>query len=129
MTRRIFADGTIVNATVTTTTELALTVMQVSGIKIGQGLLVFGTVEILTGANCSAVNVRVRELGGITGTIIGEISLEDTGMAGAHTRTGHIMFLANAFQDEPVYQLTVQQVDATGNATVNHSTLAVLRVD
>jgi hypothetical protein len=126
---RNFAESTTTNITVTTTTQKALNVIRLAGVRSGESILLFGLINITTGANTSDVRLTVREGTGIAGTVVQELNFEDTGMAGIHTRTNTIMVTTNAFQDEPVYQLTVTCLSATGNSSVVNSAFLVLRLD
>ncbi len=129
MSRRIFAEAVTANVTVTTTTEEPVVTKQLSGIKQGQGLVLIGFINVLTGVAASQIVLRIRELTGIAGTLVGEAITVDTGAAGAVQKTYMIVVLTQAFQDEPFYTLNVDQVDATGNATVQIGALIALKED
>ncbi len=109
--------------------EAALVRKACSGIKIGVGLMIHGTLAINVSTETSAVTIRVRE-GSLTGTIVGEAVVDTTGQSGTHTRSMSIDVAANAYQDDPVYLLTVQPTDAnTATATVTSSAIIISKVN
>ena len=108
------------------TAEEALVAKACSGVKAGQGLVIQGVLAITVAQGTTEVTIRVREGPGAAGTLVGEAIVDVTGMSGIHTRSMSIILVANAFQDDPVYQLTVQQTKAaTVIGTVTSSAIII----
>lgn len=114
--------------TLTTTTEaVAVTsdIVPLSPIG-GEGYIIKGVVNVTTGTAATAVTIRVRQGTGITGTVVGN-ALTHTLAAGA---TASIPFSVQDFSaaltpPTAQYSVTVQQVAATANGTVNQGTIEV----
>lgn len=108
--------------TITTTTETAVNNLILQGIKNGTKLLFFSWADDVAGTAATQFTIRLRQGTGITGTIIASSTHTITA---AQTSDMTLIATAIAYQDNPLYTLTLQQTSATGNGTCNNCTLVV----
>lgn len=109
---------------VTTAETAAITSPGVSTQFDGDVINIEGDVSVTTGASTTAVTVRVRRGNGVAGAIVGEAQPETLGAAVSAT-------IPFQFPDQPgavsgqQYTVTVAQTAASGNGTINSSSITI----
>lgn len=132
----VFAAGAI---TIPTTTETAIGVVgpvNVNTSAVSQGVLVEGTFNFTAGTAATSVTIRIRSLPAGTAAPANGAAYSGGSVLATHTFTvtaaSQYSFSANYLDASvagagtvPVaYVVTVQQTAATGNGSVNNSTVA-----
>ncbi len=111
-------------AVVTTTEIVCATSGAIAPPRPGTRAILRGLVELDTGADTTAVTIRIRRGTTITGTLVSEAIAEETTAALAET------WVVSAL-DEPgdvgtvTYVVTIQQTAASANGTVDNATIEV----
>jgi hypothetical protein len=93
----------------------------------GQGVRISGVVNVTAGTATTAVQVRVRAGSGVTGTLIGN-ALTHTLAAGASASIPFDALDTTTVSAGLQYTVTVQQVAATGNGSVNQANISTTPV-
>lgn len=102
----------------------------------GFGLAVHGYVNVTAGTGNTAINIAVRKGAGVTGQLLA--AADTDGLAAGNSESMPFEFVDTTPTVTPsgtvtgadvagtnVYTVTVQQVGATGNGTINHATIGV----
>lgn len=123
---KAYAEVTVADATITTTTELAGSSLRIPGVRTGEEVILMANVTVIGGAGTTGCNITIREGSGITGTIVGELNLAELDTAGDNFVLS-IIRVAVANIDDPEYVVTVQLVGASGNGTLSNSAIVAIR--
>lgn len=119
--------STYVTADVTLVTTAETVVATLSGVSTnqpGQTVAFRGNLTLTTGANTTAVTLRVRR-DTVTGTVVGE-AVPDAVSAAAGSVESHAVSVASTTLGEfgsGVFVLTAEQTGATTNGTVSQCSL------
>lgn len=107
----------IVGATETVVNNIIL-----QGIKNGTKLVFFCFTDDVAGTGTTQFSIRLRQGAGITGLTLASSNHTITGGA---TSDMSLIATAFAYQDNPLYTITMQQTSATGNGTVFDSSVVI----
>lgn len=121
------AKTTVVQAgTIATTTETVVAVLTIpSDSTPDQQVELSGNVDLVAGTGATALQLKIRRGGTVTGTIVGSNEAA-TVVAGNTVQAGVEAIDTPGLEAGLQYALTVQQTGATGNATVNAASLEAI---
>lgn len=117
-----------IDATITTTTELVAAT--ISGVNVGAGgtVAISGTAVVTLGTSTTGLTLRVRRGTTITDPVVGEayVGSDPVATLAAVIRTIEVVDIPPGELAGGSYVLTVQQVAASANGTVNTAALSLV---
>lgn len=126
--RGLAPESNYTSADVTTANdaEKVVNVIYCNHIKTGQKILIQGMVTIALGAGADKVDVDIVAGATTSGTDVGEAS--ETLVTASKDFVAHQQVVTRAYQDKPVYAMTITCVNASGNCTAQSSCLTVIPI-